>query len=71
MNYRVVFAPEAEEQLAELYHYIAAAASPEVAERYIEAIVSYCESLQTFPYRVPSAMTCGSACALPTTRSTP
>lgn len=51
MNYRVVFAPEAEEQLAALYNYIAIAASPDTAARYTEAIVRYCESLQTFPRR--------------------
>ena len=51
MNYRVVFSPEAEEQLAELYAYIAIAASPNIAARYTEAIVSYCESLRTFPHR--------------------
>jgi plasmid stabilization system protein ParE len=51
MRYRVVFAPEAQEQLAALYRYIAAAASPEIAERYTSAIVNYCESLQTFPHR--------------------
>lgn len=51
MSYAVVFSPEAEEQLAELYRYIAAAASPDVAARYTEAIVTYCESLRTFPLR--------------------
>lgn len=51
MNCRVVFSPEAEEQLAALYHYIASVASPEIAARYTEAIVSYCESLRTFPHR--------------------
>ncbi|MDR1229181.1 MAG: type II toxin-antitoxin system RelE/ParE family toxin [Azoarcus sp.] len=51
MNYRVVFSPEAEEQLAKLYRYIAAVASPDIAARYTEAIVSYCESLRTFPLR--------------------
>jgi len=51
MNYRVVFSPEAEEQLAELFRYIAEAASPGTAARYTEAIVSYCESLRTFPLR--------------------
>lgn len=51
MNYRVVFSPEAEEQLVALYGYIAAAASPDVAARYTEAIVNYCESLRTFPHR--------------------
>jgi toxin ParE1/3/4 len=51
MTWAVVFTPEAEEQLAALYHYIAAAASPAIAARYTEAIVSYCESLRTFPHR--------------------
>lgn len=49
--YYVVFTPEAEEQLATLYHYIAAAASPEIAARYTGAIVTYCESLRDFPLR--------------------
>ncbi len=51
MSHRVVFTPEAEEQLAELYRYIAVAASPDTAKRYTDAIVSYCESLHTFPLR--------------------
>ncbi len=51
MTYRVVFSPESLEQLAELYGYIAGAASHEVAAQYTEAIVSYCESLCTFPLR--------------------
>jgi len=51
MRYTVVFTPEAQEQLAALYRYIAAAASPEIAERYTSAIVTYCESLQNFPHR--------------------
>lgn len=51
MSYRVVFSPEAEEQLAALYGHIAEAASPDIAARYTEAIVSYCESLHTFPHR--------------------
>lgn len=51
MNYRIVFSLEAQEQLAALYSYIATAGSPDVAARYAEAIVSYCESLCTFPHR--------------------
>ncbi|WP_339504703.1 type II toxin-antitoxin system RelE/ParE family toxin [Pseudomonas sp. RL_105y_Pfl2_101] len=51
MAYTVEFAPEALEQLAALYRYIATAASPEIAHRYTDAIVSYCEELQTFPHR--------------------
>jgi plasmid stabilization system protein ParE len=51
MSYRVVFSPEALEQLAELYRYITEAASPDIAARYTDAIVSYCESLRMFPHR--------------------
>lgn len=49
MPYPVVFTPEAGEQLAALYRYIAVAASTEIAQQYTSAIVMYCESLQTFP----------------------
>jgi toxin ParE1/3/4 len=49
--YPVVFAPEALEQLEALYAYIADAASPTAAQQYTEAIVTYCETLQTFPLR--------------------
>lgn len=51
MVYTVVFTPEAEAQLVAIYRYIAAAASPQIAERYTSAIVSYCEGLTTFPDR--------------------
>jgi toxin ParE1/3/4 len=51
MNYRVLFSPEAEEHLAALFGYVAAMNSPDVAARYTEAIVSYCESLRVFPLR--------------------
>jgi len=51
MSHQVVFSPEAMEQLAELYRYIAEEASPHTAAQYTEAIVSYCENLHTFPLR--------------------
>jgi toxin ParE1/3/4 len=51
MTFRVVFSPEAEAQLTALYRYIAVAASPTTAEHYVNAIIDYCESLQTFPLR--------------------
>ena len=51
MSCRLVFSPEAEEQLAALYAYIADAASPDIAARYTEAIVAYCENLTGFPIR--------------------
>ncbi len=49
--YTVVFAPEAEEQIAELYRYIAGKGAPLNALRYTEAIVAYCEGLATVPHR--------------------
>lgn len=51
MTYIVVFTPEAEAQLVYLYAYIAAEASPEIAARFTDGIVTYCESLSTFPAR--------------------
>jgi len=51
MNHRVVFAPAAGDQLVRLYRYIAKRASDDIAARYTDAIVSYCESLRRFPYR--------------------
>jgi toxin ParE1/3/4 len=50
-QYAIIFTPEAQEQLATLYRYIAAAASPDIAERYTSSIVAYCENLQDFPHR--------------------
>lgn len=49
--YSVVFAPEAEGNLVDLYEYIAEHASPAIAERYTSAIVTYCEDLSTLPHR--------------------
>ena len=51
MSYRVDFAPEAEEQLADIYRYIAERASPDTAARYTGAIVACCEGLHLFPHR--------------------
>lgn len=51
MTVRVIFTPEAEEQLVELYRYIAAAASPDVAAHFTDAIVEFCEGLSQFPRR--------------------
>lgn len=51
MTHNVVFAPEALDQLAALYRYIAVAASPDISSRYTNAIVDYCETLHTFPQR--------------------
>ncbi|MBV5300146.1 MAG: type II toxin-antitoxin system RelE/ParE family toxin [Rhodoferax sp.] len=51
MIYQVVFAPVALAQLEALYRHIAQVASPDIAQRYTSAIVSYCETLQKFPQR--------------------
>lgn len=51
MKFTVVFSPEAERQLAELYRYIAAAASPGISLHYVNAIIAYCETLEIFPLR--------------------
>jgi toxin ParE1/3/4 len=51
--HRVVFAPEAQAQLLELYRYIADTASPATALRFTGAIVSHCEELADFPLRGP------------------
>jgi plasmid stabilization system protein ParE len=51
MPYRVVFAPEASDQLEELFLYIAQESSPEIAQRYTDAIIATCEGLARFPHR--------------------
>lgn len=51
MTYTVQFPPAARDQLAEIEDYISQAASPTVATRYIDTIVTYCEGLATFPLR--------------------
>jgi toxin ParE1/3/4 len=49
--FAVEFAPEAVQQLEQLEEYIAGQGSPRVASTYVDAIVSYCESLRSFPNR--------------------
>jgi toxin ParE1/3/4 len=51
VTHRVVFSPEAQEQLVELYDYIANASTADIAARYADAIISYCEQLTEFPHR--------------------
>jgi plasmid stabilization system protein ParE len=51
MTYRVVFAPEAQAQLIDLFRYVADRASGETARRYVDAIVTTCENLRHFPLR--------------------
>ena len=51
MAYTVVFTPEAEEDLASLFHHIVGEASPDMAARCTGEIVGYCEGLRDFPHR--------------------
>ena len=51
MTYVVFFTPEAQDQLVGLYRHIAATASPDIAARYTDAIVTYCDGFGTFPQR--------------------
>lgn len=51
MTYRVVFTPEAEDHLDEIYRYIAEASTPDIAAGYVDAIITYCEGLAEFPHR--------------------
>ena len=48
-EYEIVFSPEAEEDLINLYEQIAIAASPAVAFGYIERIEQFCSVLSTVP----------------------
>lgn len=51
MIYRIEFAPKVEDQIVDLYHYIARESTPEVASKYTEAVLSHCEKLAIFPDR--------------------
>jgi plasmid stabilization system protein ParE len=51
VTHRVIFSPEALQQLSNLLDYIARRASPAIAMAYTDGIVSYFESLSTFPQR--------------------
>jgi toxin ParE1/3/4 len=50
VSYRVVFGPEAEGHLDELYGYLARAASPETAARFVDSVIAHCEGLAVFPH---------------------
>lgn len=51
MTYVVTLSPRARDQLIALNAYIAGAASPEIADRYTDAVAEFCFSLVTFPER--------------------
>ncbi|MBB4442900.1 MULTISPECIES: type II toxin-antitoxin system RelE/ParE family toxin [Rhizobium] len=51
MNYNVIFAPEASDDLENLLAYLIDEAGPETARSYVGKIVEYCLSFKTFPKR--------------------
>ena len=51
MTYQVVFSPEALDQLAAVRRYIAVASESEIASRYVDRIIAFCEKLKTHPRR--------------------
>ncbi|MEJ3590694.1 MULTISPECIES: type II toxin-antitoxin system RelE/ParE family toxin [Pseudomonas] len=69
MAYTVEFAAQALEQLTALYRYIATAASPLIAKRYTDAIVTHCEELRTFRTGVICATIFAQVCVSPITAS--
>lgn len=51
MTYTVVLSPMARDQIIALNTCIAETASPRIADRYTDAVASFCFSLATFPER--------------------
>ncbi|HKR18031.1 type II toxin-antitoxin system RelE/ParE family toxin [Rhizorhapis sp.] len=51
MSYRIVFTPEARDQLERLHAYIADAADVAIASRFVNGIIDHIATLQEFPKR--------------------
>jgi len=51
VKFKVVLSPRAKEHLEYLESYIAEAASRRTAANYVDEILRYCASLETFPHR--------------------
>jgi toxin ParE1/3/4 len=51
MGYKLVFSPQARDELRGLYEFIAQRSRPQTAWGYIERIEAYCASLTDFPQR--------------------
>jgi len=51
VSYTVRFSPQALAQIDAIEDYITLAGSPRTAIRYVDGIISYCESLTAFPLR--------------------
>jgi toxin ParE1/3/4 len=50
-EYSVGFRASADGHLADLYNYLADAASPVIAQNYVGSVINYCLGLADFPFR--------------------
>lgn len=51
MGHSIILTPEARDHLDAIYDYIAAAASPEIAQRFTDGILDHIGKLTDFPHR--------------------
>lgn len=51
MRYRVIFAPEASDDLENLLVYLIEKAGPDIARRYVGTIEQFCHGMSHFPQR--------------------
>ncbi|MDR6815428.1 plasmid stabilization system protein ParE [Neorhizobium sp. 2083] len=51
MKYTVLFSDDAEEDVAELLQYLVPVAGERIARRYVDRLIDYCYSFETFPER--------------------
>jgi toxin ParE1/3/4 len=49
--FEVVFAPEAQQDILQIYEYVAEQAGAARAQNFADRVISYCEGLTTFPER--------------------
>lgn len=50
MTRKVIYAPEAQRHLTELYNWIAEVSYPDRAERFVSAILDFCNGLASSPF---------------------
>lgn len=50
-GYRVIYSPEADEHLADLYRYLSVEASPQTARAYVARVMDICQTLSLYPHR--------------------
>ncbi len=51
MKYNVIYSPKAQSQLSNIFEFISAKASEEIAAKFVTSIIDYCDGFETFPER--------------------